>query len=176
VRRRMTGFSLPVVGGGIEWTEVDGPNVAARRVIVVLEDRRVLFNPYWAEEAGQCVASVLEVRSMLTNEIAGLGAEKTLLPHLQAMRAACRQFLDTMGAAQRGGRKQPLWAPYREFNDAEVPLVIALGQLRSTMGVQIGLVAATFDLDVPDTLVPILPAPPHSDDGRELRPDFESPW
>jgi hypothetical protein len=44
------------------------------------------------------------------------------------------------------------------------------------MGIQIGLVAATFDLDVPDTLVAILPPPPDSDDGSELDIDVRRPW
>lgn len=41
----MTGFSLPVVGGGVSWDTVEGTNAAARRVLTFLEDRRVLFNP-----------------------------------------------------------------------------------------------------------------------------------
>ena len=53
---------------------------------------------------------------------------------------------------------------------------MALGELRSAMGIQIGLVAATFSLDVPDTLVPTLPPPPDSDDGGELGIDMRRLW
>jgi hypothetical protein len=92
LRRRLTGFSVPVVGGGASWATVEGTKASARRVLTFLEDRRVLFNPYWAEQAAECVASVIDVRRMLTDEIGALADDETLVPHLQTMRAACRQF------------------------------------------------------------------------------------
>lgn len=177
MKRRMTGFSLPVVGGGVSWTPLEGTKTAARRVLVFLEDRRVLFNPYWAEQAGECVASVLEVRRMLTDEIGGLGPDESLVPHLQAMRAACRAFLDQMATAtDHDGRPRRMWVAYQPLDDREFSLVVALGELRSAIGIQIGLVAAAFDLDVPDNLVAILPPPPDSDDGAELDLDVRPPW
>jgi hypothetical protein len=176
VRRRLTGFSLPVVGGGASWTTTEGAKASARRVLTFLEDRRVLFNPYWAEQAGECVASVLELRRMLTAEIGDLGDDDELMPHLQTMRAACRQFLDLVNSSTENlGHREP-WVGYRRLDDQEYPLVVALGELRSAMGIQVGLVAAAFGLDVPDTLVSILPAPPDSDDGAELDTDLDRPW
>lgn len=176
LRRRLTGFSLPVVGGGASWATVEGTKASARRVLTFLEDRRVLFNPYWAEQAAECVASVLDVRRMLTDEIGSLADDEALVPHLQTMRAACRQFLDQVSASTDGDRDRRLWVAYQPLDDRDFPLVVALGELRSAMGIQIGLVAATFDLDVPDTLVAILPPPPDSDDGSELDIDVRRPW
>src|SRR5512135_2532240 len=99
VRRRLTGFSVPVIGAGLQWETVESIRAAAHRVLSFLEDRRVLFTPYWQEEAGHCVESVIEVRRMLTDEIGDLHDDEQLVPHLQAMRAACRQFLDRVAAA-----------------------------------------------------------------------------
>ncbi len=42
---------------------------AASELWVPLGDRRVLFNPYWQEETGECVSSVIDVRTMLTLSI-----------------------------------------------------------------------------------------------------------
>ena len=173
VRRRLNGFSLPVTGGGLQWETLDNTRVAARRVLSFLGDRRVLFMPYWQEEAGHCVASVLDSRRMLTEEIGGLTDDEYLVPHLQAMQAACRRFLDRIGSASKDGRHRELWVPYRPLDDEEIPLVCGLGELRASMGIQIGLIAATFNLDVPETLVEILPPPP--DDGAELDFDLRRP-
>lgn len=173
VRRRMTGFSLPIVGGGAQWESVDTSRAAGRRVLAFLADRRVLFNPYWQEEAGHCAESVLEVRRMLTHEVSDLPSGDPLVGHLDAMRAACRRFLDLMAeAAKSDGRG--LWVPYRELDYWEVPLVVALGELRSAVGIQIGLVAALLDLDVPDTLADTLPPP--ADDGAEVDIEVRRPW
>jgi len=174
VRRRVNGFSLPIVGAGVQWETVESTKAAARRVLAFLADRRVLFNPYWQEEAAHCVESVLEVRRMLTDEIGGLHDDQALVPHLDAMRAACRQFLDRVGSVTDDDHHRGLWVAYRELNHHEVPLVIGLGELRASMGIQVGLIAATFEIDVPDTLVEILPPPP--DDGAELDLDLRRPW
>jgi len=167
----MTGFSSPV--GGLQWESVETSRAAGRRVLAFLADRRVLFNPYWQEEAGHCAESVLEVRRMLTTEIADLPSDDPLVNHLDAMRASCRRFLDQMSEATKSDGRG-LWVPYRELDHREVPLVVALGELRSSVGAQVGLVAVMLDLDVPDTLVEILPAP--ADDGAEVELDPHRPW
>lgn len=173
VRRRLTGFSVPLVGGGAQWEVVASSRKAAHRVLAFLADRRVLFNPYWQEQAGECAASVIEVRRMLTDEVGLLPSDDPLVAHLDAMRAACRQFLDRLGEAARSDGRS-LWVPYRELDHREVPLVVGLGELRAAMGIQIGLIAAMFDLDVPDTLAETLPAAP--DDGAEMDIDLRRPW
>jgi hypothetical protein len=93
------------------------------------------------------------------------------------MRSACRAFVDTVQTAtERDHQPRQLWVAYQPLDDREVPLVTALGELRSNIGVQVGLVAATFGLDLPDSLVAILPPPPEGDDGRELDFDLRRPW
>jgi hypothetical protein len=168
VKKRLNGFSLPIVGGGAQWETIESSRTSAHRVLSFLADRRVLFNPYWREQAGECVESVLAVRRMLSEEIGNLHADDPLVQHLDAMRAACRRFLDRV-RAKSGDQDRRLWAPYREIDHDDVLLVMGLGELRAVMGVQIGLIAAAFDLDVPDTLIEILPPPP--DDGTDI--DFD---
>lgn len=173
IKRRLTGLSLPVVGGGASWQVVESSQGVARRVLIVLADRRVLFNPYWQEQAAECVASVIEVRRMLTAELGSLHDDQ-LSSHLEAMRASCRQFLDRVVTHTESDRRQELWRPHGEVREGEVELVRALGELRSLMGVQVGLVASIFRLDVPETLVSILPPPP--DDGAEIDLHIDPGW
>jgi hypothetical protein len=114
------------------------------------------------------------VRRKLTDEIGGLHDDEQLVPHLQAMQAACRKFLDRIGSVTDDEHHRGLWVAYRGLGDRDVPLLIGLGELRSAMGIQIGLVASMFDIDMPDTLVEILPPPP--DEGDELSFDPCRPW
>jgi hypothetical protein len=173
LKRRLNGFSLPIVGGGAQWETVESNRASAHRVLTFLADRRVLFNPYWQEQAGECAASVLGVRRKLTDEIGQLHDDEDLVPHLTTMQGACRQFLDRIGSVANEDRRLGLWAAYRELDLRDVPLLIGLGELRSTIGIQVGLVATMFDIDVPDTLVEILLPPP--DDGAELNFDLHRP-
>jgi hypothetical protein len=75
----LNGISCPVFG--VQWTPP------------VLEDRRVLYNPFAWEEPGHCVESVLEIRRFLTEELGHLPPSSELASNLKAVRGACRKFL-----------------------------------------------------------------------------------
>ena len=70
---RITGFSVPIFG--VSWNPPQPDVTAARKVLVFLEDRRVLYNPYNIESEDQCIYSVTEIRKFLTEIIGGLGDE-----------------------------------------------------------------------------------------------------
>lgn len=92
VLSRITGFSGPVFG--ISWNPPKPEIETARRVLVFLEDRRVLYNPYHIEVEHDCIHSVLDIRRFLTDVIGELPRDSKLAEHLRAIRAACRAFLD----------------------------------------------------------------------------------
>lgn len=48
-QRRLTGLTLPVVGGGMTWSVSEGDKAKARSVLNFLEDRRALYDPYEVE-------------------------------------------------------------------------------------------------------------------------------
>lgn len=178
VKRHLTGLSLGAspdgsVSLGVEWERTPTSRTAAYRVPEFLADRRVLFNPYWREQADECAASVVDVRRKLTDEIEGLSDDVVLTPHLRAMRGACRQFLDRLGEARASERDG---LAYRELTDNEVPLILALGELRALVGVQIALIASAFDLEIPETLWELVPAAADDDDGSELAYRPRRPW
>ena len=88
IRERLTGLSCPFFGAS--WDPPEAERTVARRVVTFLEDRRVLYvdseiqaprHPYY------CVESVLEIRKMLTKEIAGLPDDSPIAQGLRALRA-----------------------------------------------------------------------------------------
>lgn len=156
---RLTGFSIPVFG--VSWNPPEPDVQKARRIIIFLEDRRVLYAPSEMELPAHCVQSVLEIRQFLTQELGSLQAETDLAATLRAMRAACRKFLDKVqdrgGDIVRFGHRPGHWASW-EFNGA-------VGELRGVFGVHLAKLAAQHGLDVEDDLASILPAQAENDDG-----------
>ncbi|HLH64524.1 MAG TPA: DUF6650 family protein [Solirubrobacteraceae bacterium] len=152
VARRVTGFSCPIFG--VTWDPGVAKVTAARRVLVYLEDRRVLFEPFEAESPGHCVISILDMRQFLTTELGQLDdKEDDIAPHLRAMRASCRKFLRSTDVLDRGagGFPDPFYGSHEwVFNQA-------LGELRGTFGVHIAMLSSKFGIDVEEDLATILP-------------------
>ncbi|ABK17584.1 DUF6650 family protein [Syntrophobacter fumaroxidans] len=64
---RLTGVSTPV--GGVNWTPPIAEADVAKKLLVFLEDRRVLFMPYDSEVGYYVVESILEIRQRLTVDL-----------------------------------------------------------------------------------------------------------
>lgn len=163
IANRLTGISTPL--GGASWQPAELDISAARRVVVFLEDRRVLYEPGQMEVPSHCVHSVLEIRHVLSDELGKLDSKSDLAASLRAMRAACRKFLERVGT---DGREVILYA-----NDhghyASWTFYGALGELRGTFGVHVAKIATQFKLDVEDRLASILPASADADTGDDDR-------
>lgn len=148
IASRLTGFSIPVFG--ISWNPPKSHVATARKVIAFLEDRRVLFNPYAWEVPEHCVQSAIEIRKFLTNEIGELEGDG-LPNNLRAIRASCRKFLDTLQADGLPNQHRfHSTMGDRTFNSA-------LGELRSSVGLHVAIIATQHGLDVPEELAPIIP-------------------
>jgi hypothetical protein len=149
---RLTGISTPIFGAS--WNPPEAECSIARRVIALLEDRRVLYSPSEMEVPHHCVMSVQEIRRFLTQELTKLEADRELAQSLRAMRAACRKFLNTVdgpsGEVVSFGATHGHWASWC-FNGA-------LGELRGTFGVHLAKLAVQYGLDIEDDLAIILPA------------------
>ena len=146
---RLNGISTPV--GGVSWTPPQPDVTVARRVLVFLEDRRVLYYPSEAETPKYCVASVIEIRRFLTDQLAAGGIADDLAGPLRAMRAACRKFLSEIDADEAARERPWLGSAGWVFNQA-------LGEMRGVFGIHIAQLAVRYGLDVPDPLAAILPA------------------
>ena len=152
---RITGVSTPIFG--VSWDPPKAERTVARKVIQFLEDRRVLYNPSELEIPDHCVASVLEIRQFLTDQISALDDKSELAASLRAMRAACRKFLDSL--PHRSRSLPPMyWAAFDSW-----AFITALGELRGVFGVHLAKIAAQNGLDIEDDLAAILPAPGDKD-------------
>lgn len=163
VVRRLNGISTPVFG--VSWNPGEADVAVARRALTYLADRRVLFSPYELEVADHCVRSVIEIRHSLTEQLMNLGGDDDIAPHLVAMRAACRKFLDSSAELERHGS---LPRPGGSAGTPDWIFDSALGELRGVVGIHVAQLAAKYGLDVEDGLASILPIP--GDDNLEDRP------
>jgi hypothetical protein len=151
--RRVKGFSTPL--GGLDWEAPVSQREVAQKVIVYLEDRRVLTRAGAALHAieipDHCVASVLQIRETLTQILMDPETGDELAENLKAMRAACRRFLDTVGSNPSERRLQTsAWAG--------AVFGAALGELRAVFGIQLGVMATRYKLSLPQELEALLPA------------------
>uniref|UniRef100_A0AAU3I336 Uncharacterized protein n=1 Tax=Streptomyces sp. NBC_01393 TaxID=2903851 RepID=A0AAU3I336_9ACTN len=151
IMRRIKGFSTPL--GGIDWDLPLPQRTVAEKVVVYLEDRRVLTMPravmHAVEEPDRCVASVLQIREMLTGILMEPDTGDDLAENLKAMRAACRRFLDAAGPNHSGHVRGRL---------ESATFGAALGELRAVFGIQLGVIATRYKLELPEELTSILPA------------------
>ncbi|KAA0235937.1 MAG: hypothetical protein EDR02_01930 [Actinobacteria bacterium] len=158
---RLTGISCPIFGVSWEPPTLDAD--VARRVIVFLEDRRVLCDPTEVEVEEHCIESVMRIREFLTDQLAEGRIADELVGHLRAMRAACRLFLTKVHATDEREDGPDLWIPpvcgqrHRSGLD-DWHFNQTLGQLRGTFGIQIAQLAVKYGIDLEDQLASILPA------------------
>jgi len=150
---RLTGISTPL--GGVSWQATETETAAARRVISFLEDRRVLYAPDELEVPAHCVHSVLDLRRFLTTELGKVENGTEFAASLRAMRAACRKFLERVGA---DGDEHTILYANHQGHWASWTFYSALGEMRGTFGVHLARIAAQFKLDIEDNLASILPA------------------
>lgn len=147
IAKSLTGFSTPIFG--VSWNPPETDRRIARNLLIFLEDRRALFGPLPFETPEWVVESVLEMRKELTNLLQSLGEESDIFPHLRAMRAACRKFLNECRAPGR-----PEFDPDGLLDNY---FLGSLGELRAFFGVQIAQLAVKYGIDIEEELASILP-------------------
>ena len=142
--KSLTGISTPFFG--LSWNPPETDREIVRTLITFLEDRRALYNPYNIETPMFVDQSLIEIRKELTSLLQRIGDHPEISPHLRAMRAACRKYLNEVGNQNR-----PRFH-YREFET-----FAALGELRAVFGIHIAQLAVKYGIDVEDELASILP-------------------
>ena len=150
--RRVTGFSTPIFG--LEWQGPVSQRETIRHFLTFLEDRRVLFVPYMLEVEEHVSRSVLEIRQRCTETLAELPEDARASGAVRVIRAACRRFLTEPHPDFRnlyGSRDGP-------DRHGRAAFFTALGELRASVGAQVGLLALIYDLQVEGELASVLPA------------------
>jgi uncharacterized protein DUF6650 len=154
------GISTPIFGFSVNWNPPESAKHIAREVIIYLENRRVLYDPYNVQLAAYCVPSVIEMRQVLTDQITASSSDADLEKNLRAMRGACRTFLEKVVIPPAVSH------PSHGFSDPKDPLVLigALAELRATFGLYIGILAAKYGIDIEEDLASILPSSDKQDE------------
>lgn len=153
-RVRPSGFSLPP-GFGLQWEFVDSDKEVARKAVIFLENRRLLYlkSPNEVEDAKHCVRSAIEIRTRLTDLIPSVREGGGVEQSLRAIRAACTQFVNKAG-------REGMYFRREVVNSRGVGASYfgkALGELRSLVGIQVALLADHYKLEVEAGLLSIFP-------------------
>ena len=150
--RAISGFNTPIFG--INWNPPDDEKKVVRSLIHFFEDRRVLFVPYHLEIQSHVLTSVSEIRAKLSDSIDHLPERSPALPHVQAMRAACRNMISGEFGDFRNFQIE-LRLNHGEQNPAG--FLVALGEFRAKFGIQIGALSAMYGISVHEELASIIP-------------------
>jgi len=147
---RLTGISCPFFG--MSWNPPESQMVIARRIIIFLEARRVLYCPYEYETVHPVISSIVEIKNYLTSELQSIDEKSELQNYIRAMRNACNKLLtkcrdddDFRYSACRPGNKDN-WI-----------FTSAIGEMRGVFGIMIGQISSAYGIDVEDELAQIIP-------------------
>lgn len=142
IAERLTGISCPVFG--LSWNPPESERTIAQRILVFLEDRRVLYNPSEMEIPEHCVQSVIDIRKYLTSELQNISTKSKLNEPVRAMRAACRKFLDKINSNDnRFLYHARHWGDWASWN-----FIYGLGEMRGTFGVMVAQLAVSYGIDI----------------------------
>lgn len=147
---RLTGISCPLFG--VSWNPPESQRSIARKIMIFLEPRRVLYSAYEYESVCPCIQSVTEIKNYLTSELPGIDESSDLNSYVRAMRNACNKFLNKCP-----DRKAFRCHACESGNIENWIFTSALGEMRGVFGVMIGQIAAAYGLDVEDDLAEIIP-------------------
>jgi hypothetical protein len=164
LRRIFDSFRMATYGataGGdlsVSWTPPAPEREELRKLVVFLEDRRALFDPYNVEAPILVEQSLQEIRGELTRVLQALDEDSRAAEQLRTMRDACQRYLTRTRwlSGVSGGR-----GPARLFgdlsNDEGDDFVLALGELRGAFMVCVGQIASTYDIEVQGKLGRLVP-------------------
>lgn len=139
---RINGISIPVFGVARQPPEPE--RAIIRSLLIFLEDRRALYNPFAYEMEHEVANSVIEIRTTLTDTLQRLQTSSKATSNIRAMRNACREYLDN--SRDSGGRGWP-----------DSSFLVHLGRLRTIFGYHIAQLAVMYGIDVEGSLAKILP-------------------
>lgn len=150
ILNRLTGVSCPIFG--ISWNPTELERDIARRIVIFLEPRRVLYAPMGIEALCNSIESVSKIKDYLTTEIQKMQKDAELSDYSRAMRKACNKFLSAFPDS-----KHDKCVYCNPINDEYQVFMLSLGELRTVFGVMIGQISKAFGIDVEDDLAQIIP-------------------
>lgn len=91
ILNRLRGIRSPVLG--ISWNPVEIDRNIARKIVIFLELRRVLYSAYEYASVCPCIKSVTKIKYYLTDILQQIDEKSKLNSYIRAMRNACNKFL-----------------------------------------------------------------------------------
>lgn len=169
----LDGFSAKLPWFSAEWKKKKSDRKIARAVIIVLEDRRVVFGQWTGEVPEYCIRSVFEIREFLRKQLLEEDMGEGLGDTLRIMLAVCRRFIDAAGS-------EGVNFTERRRHTGGLTLdsfALALGDLRSSMGFCIAILADRYGIKLQGDLAEILPPNPEIEMGEvPWRPPEDPMW
>jgi hypothetical protein len=119
--------------------------------VLVLEDRRVLYNARDLEVVSQVESSVHAIREECTKTLQVLPPDVFAATPLRLIRAGARRFQDDQHEEFR------FFDPRWHAREATPGFFTALGAFRAVVGQQVALLVAYYDIDIEgDLATPVL--------------------
>ncbi|KRE36072.1 hypothetical protein ASG73_15575 [Janibacter sp. Soil728] len=137
---KVTGVSM----WGLDWEYVASNKDLARRVLVFLEDRRVITDHPDREDFDSTRESADQIRKFLTLEIMNVKAGGELERALKAIRTASRAFVDAAGQDSKLFKSD-----HRYFK-------MTLVAYREVVARQVAAISVNFKLPITDELAQLL--------------------
>ncbi len=150
IMNRLTGISCPAFG--ISWNPEESERDIARRIIIYLEEKRVLYSPYELETIYSVIHSVIDIRNMLTNEIPKMKKNGQLEEYARAMRSACNKFLSRCKDDDDFRAHASI-----QGNICNWIFLSAIGELRGVFGIMIGQIVKAYGVEIEEQLAEIIP-------------------
>lgn len=149
-RYRWTGPGVKVGPLTTSWAPTESDREIARRVLNLLEDRRMLWRDYSLEIEEHCVKSAAQTRRDLGVHLDNRDIGGELAAQVRTLQGLFRAFMDEVPHV---GDQWP--EPHRGYGTD--PLSMALGKLRALVGLQVATLASTYGLEVSEDLAIIVP-------------------
>ena len=139
-KAQLTGLAI----WGLDWQYVASNRDLARRVIVFLEDRRVLVEDHHREDFVHTRESANQIRNFLTLEIMNVKAGGPLEKALRAIRSASTAFVSAAGPDSRDF-----------YADASF-FIATVRAYREAVATQIANISTNFEMELPPPLLNLL--------------------
>ena len=91
---RLNGFSTPM--GGVSWENFVTEKERIQYLFFYLESKRILTNPISMEVVGECIDSVLEIKSVLEEITKDVRFSEKNLNSIRQMISGCNDFLNNV--------------------------------------------------------------------------------
>ena len=135
----LNGISTPV--GGISWDNNTTAKDRFRYLLLFLESKRILTNPFYMELKAECIESVLEIKHTLVEITKDASFKEQDYVIVRSLLSACNEYLDAV---------RPDSVPHLIYKDsgrwADATFDMAMKNFRKAFKLGISQIEKTYNL------------------------------